>query len=159
MGKVVDRQSLTAERERLRSEGKRVVFTNGCFDILHPGHVRLLRHAKSLGDVLVVAINSDRSARALKGAPRPIFTEQERAEVLAALEGVDYVTIFDELTPRELIAQLLPDVLVKGGDWMPEEIVGRGEVESAGGHVVSLPYLEGYSTSGIIERILKSHEP
>jgi D-beta-D-heptose 7-phosphate kinase/D-beta-D-heptose 1-phosphate adenosyltransferase len=153
MGDVLDPQTLRRERERLRREGRRVVFTNGCFDLLHPGHIRFLQQAKALGDVLIVAINSDASVRALKGPDRPIFTERERAEMLAALEVVDYVTIFDELTPRALIADLRPDVLVKGGDWRPEEIVGREEVEAAGGCVLSLPYHEGYSTTRLIERI------
>lgn len=157
MAKVVDRQTLLAERERLRHEGKRVVFTNGCFDLLHLGHIRLLQHAKSLGDVLVVGINSDRSTREVKGPLRPIVDERERSEILAALEAVDYVTVFDEPTPRELVQALLPDVLVKGGDWPLDEIVGRAEVEAAGGQVVSLPYLNGHSTSRIIERILNRH--
>lgn len=155
MGKVVDKSSLITERERLRSEGKLLVFTNGCFDLLHPGHVRYLAESRALGDALVVALNSDRSVRALKGAGRPVLSENERAEVIAALGAVDYVIIFDEETPRELIADLLPDVLVKGGDWTVEQIVGREEVERAGGKVLSLPYVEGSSTTGIIERILK----
>jgi D-beta-D-heptose 7-phosphate kinase/D-beta-D-heptose 1-phosphate adenosyltransferase len=153
MGEILDPQTLRRERERLRREGRRVVFTNGCFDLLHPGHVRFLQQAKALGDVLIVAINSDASVRALKGPDRPIIPAHERAEVLAALEAVDYVTIFDDLTPRALIADLRPDVLVKGGDWHPEEIVGRQEVEAAGGRVLSLPYHEGYSTTRLIARI------
>ncbi|MCS6818040.1 MAG: D-glycero-beta-D-manno-heptose 1-phosphate adenylyltransferase [Blastocatellia bacterium] len=153
MGEILDPPALERERERLRREGRRVVFTNGCFDLLHPGHIRFLQQAKALGDVLIVAINSDASVRALKGPGRPIFPERERAEMLAALEAVDYVTIFDDLTPRALIAALLPDVLVKGGDWRLEEIVGREEVEAAGGRVLSLPYHEGYSTTRLIERI------
>ena len=153
MGEILDPQTLRRERERLRREGRRVVFTNGCFDLLHPGHVRFLQQAKALGDVLIVAINSDASVRALKGPDRPIFPERERAEMLAALEAVDYVTIFDDLTPRALIADLLPDVLVKGGDWPPGEIVGRDAVEAAGGRVLSLPYHEGYSTTRVIQRI------
>jgi D-beta-D-heptose 7-phosphate kinase/D-beta-D-heptose 1-phosphate adenosyltransferase len=157
MGKVVDKSSLITERERLRSEGKVLVFTNGCFDLLHPGHVRYLAESRALGDALVVALNSDRSVRALKGAGRPVLSENERAEVMAALAAVDYVIIFDEETPRELIADLLPDVLVKGGDWRVEQIIGREEVEGAGGKVLSLPYVEGSSTTDIIERILKLH--
>ena len=153
MGQVMGRDELIEERQRLRREGKRVVFTNGCFDLLHPGHVRYLREARSLGDLLVVALNSDASVRVLKGEGRPILNQDERAEVMAALEVVDYVTIFDEETPRDLIARLLPDVLVKGGDWAIESIVGREEVEAAGGRVLSLPYLQGSSTSEIIERI------
>lgn len=155
MEKILDHGALIQERRRLRSEGKRLVFTNGCFDLLHPGHVRYLRQARSLGDALAVALNSDRSVRVLKGEGRPILNERERAEVVAALEAVDYVIIFDEETPRELIAELLPDVLVKGGDWPLNQIVGREEVEAAGGRVVSLSYLGGSSTSDLIERIAK----
>jgi len=156
MSKIRDRENLVAERQRCRQAGQCVVFTNGCFDLIHPGHVRYLRQARSLGDVLIVAINSDRSARRLKGPGRPILNQEERGEVLAALEVVDYVTVFDEPTPRELIAALLPDVLVKGGDWTPDQIVGREEVEAAGGKVYSLPYVAGYSTSNIIDRLLKA---
>ena len=155
MKKIVTREALIKERERLRSEGKRLVFTNGCFDLLHPGHVRYLSEARSLGDALVVALNSDRSVRALKGEGRPILDEQERSEVIAALEAVDYVIVFDEETPLELIVDLLPDVLVKGGDWPLDQIIGRQEVEAAGGRVISLPYIEGSSTSDIIERVAK----
>lgn len=140
----------------MRDAGKSLVFTNGVFDILHIGHVRYLAEARALGDALVVAINSDASARELKGATRPLTTESERAEILAALEAVDYVTIFAELSPRALITELLPDVLVKGGDYTPDQIHGREEVEAAGGRVVSLPFVEGASTSGIIERMKKS---
>ena len=153
--KIVDREALIAARRRLGEQGRRVVFTNGCFDLLHPGHVLYLAEARRLGDALVVALNSDASVRRLKGAGRPILNESERAEVLAALAAVDWVTIFDEDTPRPLIAALLPDVLVKGGDWAIEEIVGREEVEAAGGRVLALPYLEGSSTTDIIERIRK----
>lgn len=155
MMKIVSIEELINEREHLRRAGKRLVFTNGCFDLLHPGHVSYLKQARSLGDALVVALNSDRSVRRLKGEGRPILNQQERAEVIAALEAVDYVTIFDEETPRELIAAVLPDVLVKGGDWALDEIVGREEVEAAGGRVLSLPYIEGSSTTDIIERIKK----
>lgn len=158
MGRVLDKSSLIKERERLRQEGKVLVFTNGCFDLLHPGHVRYLSAARSLGDALVVAINGDRSVRSLKGAGRPILNESERAEVMAALGAVDYVIVFDEETPRELIADLLPDVLVKGGDWGIEQIVGREEVERAGGKVLSLPYVEGSSTTDIIKRILNAEK-
>jgi D-beta-D-heptose 7-phosphate kinase/D-beta-D-heptose 1-phosphate adenosyltransferase len=153
MTKIVSIEAMIAERERLRGEGKRLVFTNGCFDLLHPGHVSYLKQARSLGDALVVALNSDRSVRELKGEGRPILNQQERAEVIAALEAVDYVTIFDEETPSVLIAAVLPDVLVKGGDWALAEIIGREEVEAAGGRVLSLPYIEGSSTTDIIERI------
>lgn len=153
MTKLLNIESLIRERERMRREGKRVVFTNGCFDLLHPGHVRYLTEARALGDALIVALNSDRSVRLLKGEGRPILEELERAEVIGALEAVDFVIVFDEDTPRTLIARLLPDVLVKGGDWPVDQIVGREEVEAAGGKTVSLPYVEGSSTSEIIERI------
>ncbi|MDW8240617.1 MAG: D-glycero-beta-D-manno-heptose 1-phosphate adenylyltransferase [Acidobacteriota bacterium] len=153
MMKILDRETLLVERQRCRERHQRVVFTNGCFDLIHPGHVRYLRQARALGDCLIVAINSDRSVRELKGPGRPILDQDERCEVLAALECVDYVTVFDEPTPRELIAALLPDVLVKGGDWPLDQIVGRAEVEAAGGQVYSLPYVPGYSTSSIIARI------
>lgn len=143
--------------QELKQKGKRIVFTNGCFDLIHPGHTRYLAEARKLGDCLLVAINSDRSVRALKGPYRPVFPETERAEILAALGTVDYVTIFDELTPRGLIARILPDVLVKGADWGASEIVGREEVEAAGGEVVSVPVVLGYSTSAIIEAVL--HQP
>ena len=141
------------ERERLRGAGARLVFTNGVFDLLHVGHVRYLAHARSLGDALVVAINSDRSVRELKGPERPVFAESERAEILAALRPVDYVVIFDDISPRSLIKQLLPDVLVKGGDYQLDEIHGREEVEAAGGRVVSLPFVPGASTTSLLERM------
>lgn len=137
----------------MRREGKRVVFTNGCFDLLHAGHVRYLTEARGLGGALIVGLNSDRSVLALKGAGRPILKESERAEVIAALEAVDFVVVFEEETPQELIARLLPDVLVKGGDWPLDQIVGREEVEATGGRVVSLGYLKGSSTTDIIARI------
>ena len=151
-GKILERGALLERRRQWQQAGKRVVFTNGCFDLLHAAHVRLLEQARALGEVLVVGINSDRSVRELKGDNRPLVPEVERAEVLSALEAVDAVTIFDEATPRELIAALLPDVLVKGGDW-GTNIVGKEEVTAAGGRVVSLPYEQGYSTSELIERI------
>ncbi|MFZ0413817.1 MAG: D-glycero-beta-D-manno-heptose 1-phosphate adenylyltransferase [Candidatus Acidiferrales bacterium] len=141
-----------AEEKR---NGRRIVFTNGCYDLLHPGHIRLLESARELGDILILALNSDRSVRENKGANRPIISEAERAEVAAALAAVDYVVLFDEATPREIIARVVPDVLVKGSDWGPDEVVGREEVEAAGGRVVSIPLEPGYSTSAIIERILK----
>ena len=152
-GKVLSQAELIAERARLRASGKRVVFTNGVFDILHAGHVRYLAQARALGDALVVAINSDRTARELKGEGRPVVTEGERAEILAALRTVTYVTIFDDVSPRSLISRFLPDVLVKGGDYALDEIHGREEVEAAGGKVVSLPFAEGLSTTAIIERM------
>ncbi len=142
----------------LKRLGKRVVFTNGCFDLLHPGHTRYLAEARKLGDALIVAVNSDRSMRALKGRGRPIMPQAERAEILAALAAVDYVTIFDDLTPQAVIARMLPHVLVKGGDWGPTEIVGRAEVEAAGGQVVSIPVVPGHSTSSIIQAAMKLAE-
>lgn len=157
-GKILSTDELLTERVRLRKAGKRLVFTNGCFDILHLGHVRYLQAARSLGDTLLVAINSDRAVRELKGEGRPIMNEMERAEMLAALGAVDYVTVFDDLSPRSLIAALLPDLLVKGGDYAPDEIHGREEVERAGGRVLSLPFVEGASTSSIVERIKRSTE-
>lgn len=144
---------MLAERERLRSASKRLVFTNGVFDLLHVGHVRYLTDARSLGDALLVAINSDRTVRELKGPDRPVFDDAERAEILAALRVVDYVTIFDDISPRSLIAALLPDVLVKGGDYDLDQIHGREEVEAAGGQVVSLPFVKGASTTALIEKI------
>ncbi|HTQ84961.1 MAG TPA: D-glycero-beta-D-manno-heptose 1-phosphate adenylyltransferase [Candidatus Solibacter sp.] len=134
---------------------RRVVFTNGCFDLLHPGHIRCLEQARALGDLLIVAINSDASVRRMKGAERPVMPEGERAEVLAALAAVDYVTVFEEDTPREIIARLVPDVLVKGRDWGPDQIVGRAEVETAGGRVVSIPLEPGWSTTGLLKKIRK----
>ena len=138
---------------REKRNGRRIVFTNGCFDLLHPGHIGSLEQARALGDALIVGLNSDASVRELKGVGRPVFPERERAEILAALECVDAVVIFDEPTPREVIARLLPDVLVKGGDWPGDQIVGREEVESAGGHVVSVPVVPGYSTTAILRKI------
>jgi D-beta-D-heptose 7-phosphate kinase/D-beta-D-heptose 1-phosphate adenosyltransferase len=138
---------------REKRNGRRVVFTNGCFDLLHPGHVRSLEQARALGDVLIVGLNSDAGVRQLKGEGRPIIPERERAEILAALECVDAVVIFDDPTPREVIARLLPDVLVKGGDWPGDQIVGREEVEAAGGRVVSVQVVPGYSTSAILKKI------
>ena len=153
--KVLSREDLIIRRRAWKDNGEKVVFTNGCFDLLHPGHIRLLEQARALGAVLVVGLNSDRSLRALKGEGRPLQPEAERAELLSALATVDAVTIFDEPTPRELVSGLLPDVLVKGGDWGPDEIVGREEVEAAGGRVVTLPYIEGYSTSALIQKIVQ----
>src|ERR1043165_3438936 len=152
-GKIVSIDELLRERARLSGEGQRLVFTNGCFDILHVGHVRYLQRARELGDALLVAVNSDRWVRELKGAGRPVMNEDERAELLAALGAVDYVTIFDDISPRSLIAEILPDVLVKGGDYSLDQIHGREEVEAAGGRVVSLPFVEGASTSEIVKRI------
>jgi len=137
----------------LRRRGKRIVFTNGCFDLIHPGHVRYLRAAKQLGDVLVIGVNTDASVRRLKGPTRPLVRLRDRCDVLAALEMVDYVTPFGADTPRRLIAQVKPDVLVKGGDWTPDRIVGGDLVRSRGGTVRSLSFARGYSTSALVERI------
>lgn len=144
---------MLAERERLRGGGKRLVFTNGVFDLLHVGHVRYLKQARGLGDALVVAINSDRSVRELKGPERPVFDQAERAEILAALRDVDYVVVFDDLSPRSTIKRLLPDILVKGGDYRLDEIHGREEVEAAGGRVVSLPFVPGASTTSVLQKM------
>jgi D-beta-D-heptose 7-phosphate kinase/D-beta-D-heptose 1-phosphate adenosyltransferase len=160
-GKLVDPEALREEVRRRREAGQSIVFTNGCFDLLHPGHVRLLRQAAELGDYLVVGLNSDASVRRLKGAARPINSELARAEVLGALECVDAVTIFDEATPLSLIETVRPDVLVKGGDYRPEEVVGRAEVEAAGGRVVLIPLLQGHSTTQMVlraaQRTLRVH--
>jgi len=142
-------------RARWREQGRRVAFTNGCFDLLHPGHVSLLESARAEGDALIVAINSDASVRTLKGPSRPVIPEAERAEVLLGLDAVDAVVVYDEPTPLRVIEALLPDVLVKGADWALEEIVGREEVEAAGGRVVRVPLVEGCSTTKILERIRK----
>ena len=144
---------LVSERERWRGEGLRVVFTNGCFDLLHPGHVALLERARAEGDRLIVGLNSDRSVREIKGAERPLIPEPERAEVLQALECVDRVVVYDDDTPAALIQALVPDVLVKGADWPLEAIVGRDVVECAGGRVVRVEILEGRSTTALLERI------
>jgi len=141
-------------RNQLRREGKKLVFTNGCFDLLHAGHVRYLNQARALGDVLVVALNSDRSVREIKGEGRPIITEDERAEVLAALASVDYVFLFDDHTPQRVIDAIVPDVLAKGADWETSEIVGRQTVEGAGGTVQRIPLVKGASTSAIIKKVL-----
>jgi rfaE bifunctional protein nucleotidyltransferase chain/domain len=148
---ILDEAILRFGREK--RNGQRVVFTNGCFDLLHPGHIASLEQARALGDALIVGINSDASVRELKGAGRPILPERERAEILAALECVNAVIIFGDPTPREVIARLLPDVLVKGGDWPGDQIVGRQEVEAAGGRVVSIPVVPGYSTTAILRKI------
>jgi D-beta-D-heptose 7-phosphate kinase/D-beta-D-heptose 1-phosphate adenosyltransferase len=147
--KIVGRDELQGLAERLRAEGKKTVFTNGCFDIIHSGHIRYLREAKTLGDVLIVGLNSDSSVGKIKPG-RPIVPQDERAEVLSALEMVDYVTIFDEKTPYKTIKLLMPDILVKGGDWKIEDIVGADLVDE----VYSLPYIRGLSTTGIIDRIV-----
>ena len=158
-GKLVDLPTAAAVCRSLRAgrhgAPKQIVFTNGCFDLLHVGHLRLLEYARNLGDALIVGLNSDRSVREIKGPERPIVPAAERAEMLAGLAAVDYVVIFDDPTPLNLIKAIIPDVLVKGGDWTPENIVGRAEVEGAGGKVVVLPLAEWYSTTGLIEKIRK----
>jgi rfaE bifunctional protein nucleotidyltransferase chain/domain len=151
-GKVVSANALVRRLRPLQREGKCIVFTNGCFDLIHPGHVRYLRAAKQLGDVLVVGVNSDRSVRRLKGRHRPVVAEAARAEVLAALAMVDFVTVFDDDTPYALIARVQPDVLVKGGDWRVAEIVGSDIVRRRGGEVRSLPFAPGFSTTAMLER-------
>jgi D-beta-D-heptose 7-phosphate kinase/D-beta-D-heptose 1-phosphate adenosyltransferase len=156
--KIKERKKLTKILKILKAKGKRIVFTNGCFDLLHIGHVRYLEKAKILGDILVVGMNSDSSVRKLKGPKRPLLPARERAEILSALGCVDYVTIFDELDPLKLITSLRPNVLVKGGDWAKEQIVGGEVVEKSGGEVVIIPYVKGASTSGLIETILKRYE-
>jgi D-beta-D-heptose 7-phosphate kinase/D-beta-D-heptose 1-phosphate adenosyltransferase len=150
--KVVDRVELLRRLNELRDRGVKIVFTNGCFDVLHVGHVHYLYEAKSAGDVLVVGVNNDESVRRLKGAGRPTVPAEQRAEVLAALEMVDLVTIFDEDTPLELIQLVGPAVLVKGADWAPDQVVGRAEVEAAGGTVLLVPIRPGVSTTGILQR-------
>jgi D-beta-D-heptose 7-phosphate kinase/D-beta-D-heptose 1-phosphate adenosyltransferase len=154
VGRVLERRELLDALAAERRAGRRIVFTNGCFDLLHAGHVRTLAAARALGDVLVVAVNSDESVRRLgKGPDRPLFPARERAEVVAALAAVDYVTIFPEDTPLELVRAIVPDVLAKGGDWRPEAIVGAEIVARAGGRVVSLPYHPGLSTTEVLRRI------
>ncbi len=138
---------------QLKKEDKKIVFTNGCFDILHLGHIRYLREAKRLGDILIIGLNSDHSVRSLKGSDRPLVKEKDRAEILSALEMVDYIVIFNELTPKNLIDKIIPHVLVKGGDWKKEEVVGRDTVEAHGGEVVIIPEAKGYSTSTLINKI------
>jgi rfaE bifunctional protein nucleotidyltransferase chain/domain len=141
----------------LQAMGKKIVFTNGCFDLIHTGHTRYLAKAKSFGDLLIVAVNSDLSVRLIKGEKRPINAQAERAETLAALESVDFVTVFDEPDPHRIISELQPDVLVKGGDWPVEKIIGRDVVEARGGEVISVGYIEGASTTGIIEKIVRRY--
>jgi D-beta-D-heptose 7-phosphate kinase/D-beta-D-heptose 1-phosphate adenosyltransferase len=150
--KILERVHVIAEVRRRRRIGQKIVFTNGCFDLLHPGHVRMLRQARGHGDFLVIGLNSDAGVRRLKGPTRPINPATARAEVLSALEAVDAITIFDEDTPLELISAICPDVLVKGGDYQPEQVVGRAEVERAGGKLVLLPFFEGHSTTGMVHR-------
>jgi D-beta-D-heptose 7-phosphate kinase/D-beta-D-heptose 1-phosphate adenosyltransferase len=156
MNKIYSREELKDKIDGLREKGKKIVFTNGCFDILHVGHTRYLKEAKKQGDILVLGLNSDESVRSLKGEKRPLMPENERADVVASLESVDYVTIFHELTPLELIEYLKPDVLVKGGDWKEKAVVGRESVATWGGRVAIIPEIKGSSTTNIIEKVKKA---
>jgi rfaE bifunctional protein nucleotidyltransferase chain/domain len=153
VGAFYSRAELVEQRARWKREGKAVVFTNGCYDLLHPGHIRLLEQARGLGDILILALNSDASVRRMKGPSRPMISESDRASIALALAAVDAVTLFDEDTPRELIAAVLPDVLVKGADWS-HFIAGREEVEAAGGRVLTVSLEPGYSTTNIVERMI-----
>jgi D-beta-D-heptose 7-phosphate kinase/D-beta-D-heptose 1-phosphate adenosyltransferase len=157
MGQVVHYKNLSQIKDL--SRGKKLVFTNGCFDLLHIGHIRYLQQARSLGDVLVVGVNSDRSVQELKGPSRPIQNQDDRAEILSALGCVDFVVIFDESTPKKLIESLTPDILVKGGDWKPEQIVGSDWVLAKGGQVLSLQFVEGRSTTEIVSKLLAGSNP
>jgi rfaE bifunctional protein nucleotidyltransferase chain/domain len=153
VGSFYTRAELAEQRRRWKLAGKTVVFTNGCYDLLHPGHIRLLERCRSMGDVLILALNSDASVRRMKGPGRPLLDQDERAEIAMALAAVDAVALFDEETPRELIAEVLPDVLVKGADWS-HFIAGREEVEAVGGKVIAAPLEPGYSTTNIVQTIL-----
>lgn len=155
VSKIHTRETMKRERDRLREAQLLLVFTNGCFDLLHPGHVRYLKEARQQGDRLLVAVNADETVAKLKGVERPLVPLAERMEVLAALVAVDYVIPFEEETPARVIRELVPDILVKGGDWPIEQIVGRATVEAAGGRVLSLPFAPGYSTSQLIELIVE----
>jgi len=156
--KIIEREELKEKVEALKKAGKRIVFTNGCFELLHIGHVHYLSAAKAEGDILVVGVNSDRSVREIKGPRRPVMPENERAEVLASLACVDFVTLFDEPDPLVTIRTLMPDVLVKGADWEEDAIVGKDVVEANGGRVVRIPLTQGASTTGIIEKILANYQ-
>jgi D-beta-D-heptose 7-phosphate kinase/D-beta-D-heptose 1-phosphate adenosyltransferase len=151
--KVVELKEIKEICRTAKKEGKKIVFTNGCFDIIHPGHIECLKRAKELGDLLVVGVNTDRSVRKIKGKGRPIFNETDRVTILSAITFVDYIVLFDESTPQRLIENIEPDVLVKGGDYTKEEIVGRDVVEGCGGRVVVVPYVRGYSTTAIIDKV------
>ena len=156
-GSVIEATQLASELGQMQKDGKKVVFTNGCFDLLHPGHVSYLAAARALGDLLVVGVNSDDSVRRLKGEKRPIMPEFARSQLLAALSSVDYVTLFAEDDPYRLISLLQPDILVKGGDWDTSSIVGRDIVEARGGKVYSLPFIDEYSTTSIVEEIIRRY--
>lgn len=157
-GKVIfDRKKLVKKVNALKKKGKKIVFTNGCYDLIHAGHVKFLQKAKKLGDILILAINSDSSVRRIKGPKRPVMPEHERAEVLAALECVDIVTIFHENDPFNIVKDIVPDVLVKGGDWKMGTIIGADIVEAAGGRTTNIKYEKGNSTTGIIERVVEAY--
>jgi D-beta-D-heptose 7-phosphate kinase/D-beta-D-heptose 1-phosphate adenosyltransferase len=153
--KIKNLKQLKKIISHLKSEGKKIVFTNGCFDLLHYGHIKYLERAKSFGDILIVAVNSDSSMKRLKGENRPINNQRDRAMVLASLEFVDFVTIFEDLTPYRLISNLRPDYLIKGGDWRKEDIVGKDLVEAYGGKVRVIPFVKNYSTTNLIRRIIQ----
>ncbi len=155
MNKILNRKTLQEKLAALRQENKKIAFTNGCFDILHVGHVRYLRAAKRTADVLVLALNSDSSVQSIKGEQRPLVPEEERAEIMAALEFIDFVTIFPELTPKELINYLKPDIIIKGGDWPEDKVIGGDDVKKWGGRVILIPFVEGKSTTNIVEKIKK----
>jgi len=154
-GKIKGIATITRIASRLRKTGKKVVFTNGCFDIIHKGHLDLLKKAKALGEVLIVGLNSDSSVKKIKGATRPITGEKNRAFVLSCISFVDYITIFSQPTPLEIIKAVKPDILVKGGDWKVDDIVGGDFIDKRGGKIISIPLTKGYSTSNIIERVYK----
>jgi rfaE bifunctional protein nucleotidyltransferase chain/domain len=154
MNKIMDREALKDKLDLLRKEGKKIAFTNGCFDILHVGHIRYLMEAKKTADILVLALNTDSSIRTIKGEKRPLVPEDERAEVLSALECIDFITLFSELTPLEVICSLRPDILIKGGDWPEDKVIGRDEIKQWGGHVTIIPEVAGKSTTNIVEKII-----
>jgi D-beta-D-heptose 7-phosphate kinase/D-beta-D-heptose 1-phosphate adenosyltransferase len=156
--KIKKREELLGIIKDLKANGKQIVFTNGCFDLLHVGHIRYLEKAKTLGDILIVGVNSDASVQKLKGPKRPVLSVEERTEILSGLGCIDFITIFDELDPLALITSLQPNVLVKGGDWTKEQTIGKEVVERSGGEVVIIPFVKGASTSNLIETILKRYE-
>jgi len=158
MNKIVSKDRLKEAIEKHRKEGKKIIFTNGCFDILHAGHAKYINEAKKLGDILVLALNSDSSVQSIKGKPRPLIPQDERAYVMASLEAVDYVTIFDEETPIQMIEYLQPHVLVKGGDWTEETVAGGASAKRWGGRVIIMPEIKGISTTNIIEKIRKAYK-
>ena len=157
-GIIKKREELLRIIKDLKAKGKRIIFTNGCFDLLHVGHIRYLEEAKTLGDILIVGVNSDASVQKLKGPKRPVLPVEERTEILSGLGCVDYITTFEELDPLALITSLQPNVLVKGGDWTKEQTIGKEVVERSGGEVVIIPFVKGASTSNLIETILKRYE-